>query len=88
MVLVSYIFRATALNFRAGRYSHAKPLNPKTINSDENVSKITESNYTLYGLGIFAIFIMILFLLRRKNDKNEFGWNKKDWGNVYLRSHR
>ena len=48
-------------------------LNPKTINSDENVSKITKSDYTLYGLGIFAIFIMLLFLLRRKNDKNEFG---------------
>lgn len=48
-------------------------LNPKDINSEKDTTKIFKSDYTLYGLGIFAIFLMLLFLLRRKNDKNEFG---------------
>lgn len=47
-------------------------LNPKTINSDKNLSETIKSNYILYGLGIFSIFILLLLLLRRKQDKNEF----------------
>lgn len=47
-------------------------LNPKNINSDNNDSKLTKSDYALYGLIAFSIFIILLFLLRKNKYKNEF----------------
>jgi len=47
-------------------------LNPKSINTDENIQKITKRDYVLFGLVIFLIAIILLLLLKKRKTKNEF----------------
>ena len=42
------------------------------LNTKENTKKLDKSDYALYGLGIFSLIIIILFLLRKNKFKNEF----------------
>ena len=43
------------------------------LNTEKNSERLTKSDYALYGLGIFAVLIIILFLIRKNKYKNEFG---------------
>ena len=47
-------------------------INPKDINNEEIKEKWNKSKYAKYGLGIFSVFLALLFLLKRKKYKNEF----------------
>ena len=42
------------------------------LNTEKNTKRLTKSDYALYGLIIFAVVIIILFLLRKNKYKNEF----------------
>jgi len=42
------------------------------LNTEKNTKRLTKSDYALYGLVIFAVIIIILFLLRKNKYKNEF----------------
>ena len=47
-------------------------LNPKDIKSNINVS-FNKKDYAKYGFVAFCVLLAVLFLLKSKKDKNEFG---------------
>ena len=49
-----------------------KILDTINLNTGKNTQGLTKSDYALYGLVIFAVVIIILFLLRKNKYKNEF----------------
>lgn len=49
-----------------------KVLDTINLNTEKNTERLTKRDYALYGLIIFTVFIIILFLLKRKKDQNEF----------------
>jgi hypothetical protein len=42
------------------------------LNTEKNNQRLNKSDYALYGLIVFAAFIIILLLLRKNKNKNEF----------------
>jgi competence ComEA-like helix-hairpin-helix protein len=56
------------------KYEQTIQLSPQTIKSEN--SEIEEGNYAFYGLAVFCILLLGLFIaknLKFKKDKNEFG---------------
>ena len=50
----------------------SKVLDTINLNSKKNSEGLSKSDYALYGLGIFALIIIILFLINKFRYKNEF----------------
>ena len=50
-----------------------KVLNTINLNTEENNQGLTKNDYALYSLIIFAVIIIVLFLLKKNKFKNEFG---------------
>jgi competence ComEA-like helix-hairpin-helix protein len=47
-------------------------LDPKAIKSKDDTEELENTNYPLYGLGIFCLVLALLFILRGRKKKNEF----------------
>jgi len=46
-------------------------LDTKVIKTEENSQILNKSNYAIYGLFAFAILLMLLFLIKRRKQRNE-----------------
>lgn len=47
-------------------------LNPKDIKTESNSEKISKNNYAAYGFITFCVLLLFLFVLKKRNYKNEF----------------